>query len=245
MDSSKFFLALGEHQLGKPFTWAQNLCGLNYIANNPFFTNSTNYELTQDTVPIIIDKMHTRLKSRLQLYLQILALEKKTFDELLSSNSLYPSVKLTCILAQWSAITFNEMLEKASITSRFIDENLITENHLLYHAVIIRGSAKMDCFVSVSPNFPSECPIWAISLNFHGQLNALNSPDIKVSKLNLSLLNSHTRHIDIIIIIIIIDLLISIGNGVLGEFNWNVQAQRIKYIGVAIETCNVLIGCVS
>lgn len=139
---------------------------------------------TQETVPVVIDKMHNRLRSRHQLYRQILSLEKKTYDELIEPTSALANIKVTCILAQWSPITFKEYTERLPLTSKFIDENLVTENHLLYHAVIIRASAKMDCFISVSPNFPNECPIWAISLNFNSShLNTANSLDIRVSVL--------------------------------------------------------------
>lgn len=163
-------MKLGENQLGKPFTWAQNVCGLNFISKT---------ESAQETVPMIIDKMHTRLESRHQLYRQVLALEQQFYEsgsKNVGSNS--------CILTQWSPITFAEYSEQVPVTGRFIDKNLVTSNHLLYNAVLIRGSAKMECFVSVSPNFPDECPIWAITLNLNGsRLHPSNTNDIKVENL--------------------------------------------------------------
>lgn len=176
VDRSQFLMGLGEHQLGKAYVWAQNLCGLNYQS-----VEQVSHEKIQDTVPIVVNRMRTRLRSRFQLYCQIVAMENKTFNALLPANSLNHKLKIACILAQWSPITFSEVQEKTSVINRFVDEGLITENHLLYHAVIIRGQAKMDCFVNVSPNFSADCPIWAISLNFHGNLNAVNSSDIRVS----------------------------------------------------------------
>lgn len=171
-------MKLGEHQLGKPYTWAQNMCGLNFITSTKSLTSLSNNVLTQEMVPSIVDRMHTRLKARYQLYRQVLALEQQIGNGSKSTGS------PTCILAQWSPITYVEYAERTMVTSRFIDENLVTSNHLLYHAVLIRGSAKMECFVSVSPNFPSECPIWAIALNINGQkLNPSNSNDIKVSQM--------------------------------------------------------------
>lgn len=180
LDPASFFMKLGEHQLGKPFTWAQNMCGLNFITSSKSATSA----LTQEMVPSIVDKMHTRLKARYQLYRQVLALEQQFYGNgAKSSGSVNPP---SCILAQWSPITFVEYTERASITGRFIDENLVTSNHLLYHAVLIRGSAKMECFVSVSPNFPAECPIWAITLNFNGsRLHPANSNDIKVCTMDI------------------------------------------------------------
>lgn len=179
LDTLTFFTKLGEYQLGKPFTWAQNICGLNFIISSKSMKNLSNNESTQETVPAIVDKMHARLKARYQLYRQLLVLEKKFYGN--GSKSSSSSNTQSCILAQWSPITFAEYEERTITTGRFIDENLVTTNHLLYHTVLIRGSAKMECFVSVSPNYPNECPIWAITLNLNGsRLHPSNSNDIKV-----------------------------------------------------------------
>lgn len=184
LDSAMFFMKLGEQQLGKPYTWAQNMCGLNFIMSSKAMSSSSNNELTQETVPVIVDKMNVRLKARYQLYRQVLQLEQQFYgNSSKSSTGGAGASSPSCILAQWSPITFVEYAERAQATIRFIDENLVTTNHLLYHAVLIRGPAKMECFVSVSPNFPTECPIWAITLNLNGsRLHPSNSNDIKVCK---------------------------------------------------------------
>lgn len=196
LDTATFFIKLGEHQLGKPYTWVQNMCGLNFItstkstlteaaaaaaaAATATTSSVSNNVFTQEMLPSIVDKMYNRLKARHQLYREVLALEQQIYGNGGAKN-LATSTSTTCILAQWSPITFAEYMERIIITGRFIDENLVTANHLLYHAVLIRGSAKMECFVSVSPNFPNECPIWAIILNFNGQrFYPSNSNDIKV-----------------------------------------------------------------
>lgn len=187
LDAGTFFMKLGEHQLGKPYTWAQNMCGLNFITSTkacatPSVSNDMH---TQEMIPSIVDKMYNRLKARYQLYRQVLALEQQIYGNgAAAKNHSASSTSTTCILAQWSPITYAEYTERMTITGRFIDEHLVTANHLLYHAVLIRGSAKMECFVSVSPNFPAECPIWAIMLNFNGhRLQSSNSNDIKVGQL--------------------------------------------------------------
>lgn len=163
IDQEQFIAALSEHQLGKPYIWAQNLCGLGYQASDQI-----------QAVSKIIDRMRFRLKSRYYLHRQITALKNKTYNNLLST-------KVTCVLAQWSPITYAEVEGRTTIIQRFVDEGLITSKHLFYHAIIICDGAKMDCFINVSPDFPAECPIWSISLNLRGELNASNSADIRVS----------------------------------------------------------------
>lgn len=180
-------MKLGEKKLGKPFTWLQKLCGLNYL---------TNSEEQEEMVPEIISRMNNRLHYRYQLYQQILALEKKSFAEFLPKHSLYAKLKPNCILAQWSPITFNEYCEKMNgMNCSLIEENLVTDTHLLYHGVIIRGAAKTECFISVSPNFPAQYPMWVVCLNSNGmRYDSTNNQDIKVfennNRLNLKAANA-------------------------------------------------------
>lgn len=172
---------LNEKKLGKPFTWIQKLCGLNYLTAGQSSALNANIEEPHEVVPEMISQMNNRLRYRFQLYRQILALEKKSFTEFFPKSSLYAKMKPNCILAQWSPITFKEYCEKINGTNSFIEENLVTETHLLYHAVIIRGAAKTECFISVSPNFPAQYPMWVVCLNSNGmRFDSNNSQDIKV-----------------------------------------------------------------
>lgn len=175
IDQEQFTAALSEHQLGKPYIWAQNLCGLDYQPSE-----QAGYDQIE-AVSKIIDRMRSRLKSRYSLHRQINALKNKTYNNLLTQNSLDTKTKITCVLAQWSPVTYAEVAGRASNIQRFVDEGLITNKHLFYHAIIICDGAKMDCFINVSPDFPIECPIWSISLNLRGDLNASNSADMRVS----------------------------------------------------------------
>lgn len=174
-------MKLGEKKLGKPFTWVQKLCGLHYLTAGQSSALNTNSEEPEEMVPEIITQMNNRLRYRYQLYRQILALEKKSFAEFLKKSSLYAKMKPNCILAQWSPITFIEYCEKINGINSLIEENLVTDTYLLYHAVIIRGAAKMECFISVSPNFPAQYPMWVVCLNSNGmRYDSTNNQDIKV-----------------------------------------------------------------
>lgn len=176
-------MKLSEKKLGKPFTWVQKLCGLNYLTVSQSSASYTNSEEPEEMVPEIISQINNRLRYRYQLYRQILALEKKSFAEFLTKSSLYAKIKPNCILAQWSPITFIEYYEKINGMKSLIEENLVTETHLLYHAVIIRGAAKTECFISVSTNFPAQYPMWVVCLNSNGmRYDSTNNQDIKVFK---------------------------------------------------------------
>lgn len=171
--------------MGKPYGWAQKLCGLQFIACTQSTDTCIDYELTQQTVPNIVKKIRSRLQSRVSLYRQILDLEQKNIENLLlssasTSSSSLSSVRVLCTLVQWTSITWNEYVERNAMTAKFIDEMVVTTDHLLYCAIIIRGSAKLECLISISPNFPNACPLWAISLSWNSIRNASNNSDIRV-----------------------------------------------------------------
>lgn len=183
LDSSTFVSRLEEQQLGKPYKWAQNLCGLNFITCRPS-TNTTlniDYELTQESVPDIIKKIRNRLQSRLILYRQVHALEQKNIDDLMIWSDPLASARVSCTLVQWLPITWSEYTERSTITGKFIDANVVNTNHLIYSAIIIRGSAKLECLINISPDFPNKYPLWVISLSWNGLHNSSNNSDIRVS----------------------------------------------------------------
>lgn len=183
MDANDFLAKLDEEHLGKPYKWAQNLCGLSFTPYGKCVTTNINYELTQTTVPNIVKKIRERLQSRLLLYKQILALEQKNINDLIMPIDSLASVRTSCTLVQWCTITWAEYTKHHIATGKFIDANYVTLNHLLYSAVMIRGAAKLDCFVSISPHFGKRSPLWAISLNWNGTQNASNNADIRVRQI--------------------------------------------------------------
>lgn len=180
LEQSKFFTKLTEQQLGKPYKWAQSLCGLEFITCSPSISAVSN-ELMQASVPEIIRKIRNRLQSRLILYKQILELENKNVDGLNIPIDSVAMARVACNLVQWTSISWHEYTERTNITAKFVDEAMVTPDHLLYCAVIIRGSAKLECFISISPNFPQDVPLWAVSLSWNGTHNANNNYDIRVS----------------------------------------------------------------
>lgn len=199
LDSSTFLSKLVEHQLGKPYGWAQNLCGLNFTACSQSTATDTHidYELTQQTVPNIVKRIRSRLQSRLSLYRQILDLEQKNIDNLLLSSATstadsLSTVRVLCTLVQWTSITWSEYVERNIVTAKFIEGGVVTADHLLYSAIIIRGSAKLECLINISPNFPNACPLWAISLSWNGIHNASTNSDIRVRTTFVHMHYAHT-----------------------------------------------------
>lgn len=184
LDQTSFFDKLAKQQLGRPYKWAQTLCGLEFITCNPTST-IVSHESTQTTVPKIIHLIRNRLQSRLILFKQVHALETKDIDQLDTAIDGTLLARLSCSLVQWTAISWPEYenaFGNSTITAKFIEAGVVTTHHLLYCAVIIRGSAKLQCLISVPPSFPHDVPLWAISLCWSGNHNAETNTDIRVSE---------------------------------------------------------------
>lgn len=68
---------------------------------------------------------------------------------------------------------------------KYVDGNFVTLHHLLYKCIIVRGAATLTCFICISPNFPVQLPLWAITLNWNGIFNSYNNSTIRVNTINL------------------------------------------------------------
>lgn len=160
---------LEEKKLGKPYQWAQRLCGLDFVYPNP---NSLNYDLCQDTIPKLMKQIRTRLQARMKLFNQIQSLE---------IGKISTDVKVSSILQQFVALTFAEY-RVVSYTHKFIEKTIVGPADLFYRAIITRGSAKLECYISVASEFPNELPLFAICLHWNDKkMHSGNNGSIRVS----------------------------------------------------------------
>lgn len=103
--------------------------------------------------------------------------ENKNFNSTTTAEQ--QTVRVSSSLVQWTAITWDEYRVSSS-TKKFIEANEITSHDLLYRAVITRGSAKLECFVGIATNYPTEMPLCALELSWNGRHNAENNSAIMV-----------------------------------------------------------------
>lgn len=172
LDPQNLIQLLDDRKLGKPYKWAQKLCGIEFDQK---LTGEKSFELCQNTVPELIKQIRSRLHARMKLYHQIQSLE-------VCKMSPIGSVKISSILQQFVSLSFNEY-KSVSYTKKFVDENLINENDLFYRAVVTRGSAKLECYIAVPSNFPSDLPMFALSLDWNdNKFNSENNDNVRVSR---------------------------------------------------------------
>lgn len=159
---------LDEKKLGKPFKWAQKLCGISFSSK---LNSDESYKLCEETVPQLVKQMRKRIAARMKLYHQIQSLE---IGKIITSGN----VRISSILQQFVALSFAEY-SAILCTNKFLDEGVVGPNDLFYRAIITRGSAKLECYVAVTGDFPSDYPIFAIELSYDNKHNATNSSHIR------------------------------------------------------------------
>ncbi|CAO1334869.1 unnamed protein product [Diamesa hyperborea] len=158
LDVKNLTQLLDDKKLGKPYKWAQRLCGLNFLAK---LNNDECYDLCEETVPKLIRQMRKRLNARMKLYYQIQTLE-------IGKLSTTSTVKTSSILQQFVALSFSEYAA-ISCTRKFVDHQIVNSNDLYYRAIVTRGSAKLECYIAVPGDFPTDLPLFAILLSWNDE----------------------------------------------------------------------------
>lgn len=159
---------LEEKKLGKPFIWAQRLCGISFTSK---LNIDESYKLCEETVPKLIRQMRKRTNARMKLYHQIQSLE-------IGKISTSGSIRISAILQQFVSLSFAEY-SSISCTKKFIDGEIVGHNDLFYRAIVTRGSAKLEVYIAVPADFPNDYPIFALELSYDNKYNADNSSHIR------------------------------------------------------------------
>lgn len=115
--------------------------------------------------------------ARTNLIAQIRSFMNKNLEEYIDKS--VESTKPNCALVQWSAISWDDYEASDTIT-QLINQQLVDETGSFFRAVIVLGSAKMECLISVSNKYPLNTPLWTITVYWNGHHNALNNSSIKV-----------------------------------------------------------------
>lgn len=158
---------LTEKQLGRPYIWAQQACGLDFV-NATTSSSST-------TIPQVVKQIRVRLQARVRLFKQIAALEVGKVDVTGKQDKI---LRISSQLVQWTSISYEEYIANPA-AAKFVDDNDVDSPDLFYRAIITRGSAKLECYIKVSVNFPEETPLWALILNWNGKHDSTNDSSLK------------------------------------------------------------------
>lgn len=160
---------LEEKKLGKPFKWAQRLCGISFTSK---LTPTQSLRMCEETVPELIRKIRGRLKARMQLYHQIRSLEIEKMQNV-------TTMKISCVLQLFVSLSFNDYSAE-NCTKRLVEHEFVSENDNFYRAIITRGTAKLESYICIPADFPNNLPLHSLKFCWNdNKLNAENSPHIR------------------------------------------------------------------
>lgn len=163
-----------KNQYGKPYCWLQSMCAIPSVNNKELNHELNLHKWTTD----VLTRISKRWRSWINLTQQIRGLTNKDIDLYSLKENIYPS-GLSCSLVQWTVISTEEFnMQNSNLLTNLSSENELT--YTSYRAVIVRGSAKMECFIRIPSNYPLENPLWILSVHWNGRHTAVNNSAIKV-----------------------------------------------------------------
>lgn len=177
LEPQELLVFLVERGVGKPYKWAQNICGVECTpANLPATAASSSgsggdleamVDVCQKYVPTIIRMIRQRYLNRLSLYKQIQALEQRNLSLPSATNSA-EDVRISATLTKFQAIAWNDynMME---CNQKFIAAGMVTPHDLLFEAVVKRHSAKLICNLVIGANYPHSQPLWTMNVVWNGR----------------------------------------------------------------------------
>ncbi|XP_072949391.1 THO complex subunit 5 homolog [Epargyreus clarus] len=164
-------------EIGKPYIWAQRMCGLDFMAMTVDDKKHMKYlepcpSLSVATVENFIFTIKRRLKARVALMIELQDLE---CGKILPAKN---PIRLSGSLTQWQTVSWQEYCQ-ASSTAYLVAEGLVTADNMLYRAIITRQSAKLVAMVAVSSDYPKKAPLFSLTLHWNGTHNAATNDDLR------------------------------------------------------------------
>ncbi|XP_037947648.1 THO complex subunit 5-like isoform X2 [Teleopsis dalmanni] len=157
---------------GKPYKWLQKMC---YIRVNGI--QNWEEQKTLNVISNVINKIKKLWQCRLILFTQLKAIvNNKIF--LYTENEKLPPGEPSCSLVKWTSIDQEDYY--ASFVDKTNQDSDVKDSNSFYRALIVKGSAKMECLISLPLKFPFESPLWSINISWNGQHNATNNSAIKL-----------------------------------------------------------------
>ncbi|CAK8674036.1 unnamed protein product [Clavelina lepadiformis] len=166
-------------EFGRPYIWAQKLCGLEFLLNIEDDQKQRSFCKMEHA----ICKLRKRVLSRIKLAKQL-----KNFSENKVSCAdkimmLLPK-KIQSSLAEWKNLSFSEY-RNLPHTHAITDLGLLgsekeAENHLYFLAVIKRGTtAKLKAAIALKKNYPETIPLITLALKWRGTKYSGNDQNIR------------------------------------------------------------------
>ncbi|XP_064620584.1 THO complex subunit 5 homolog isoform X2 [Lineus longissimus] len=168
---------------GRPYIWAQWLAGLQFLSNVTEVKAQSS--VSSSRMDEIIKQLRRRVQTKMVLQKHISAIENGTISVSKQYQKLFP-VKIHSKVTSWTRETFLEykMLPQ---TKSLIDTGMVEERDMFFTAMIERGSARLKADIVLSPDYPYQSPIFALSLEWQSQRNNTNDENIRAMEAEVNL----------------------------------------------------------
>lgn len=161
--------------VGKPYRWAQRLSGLQFLETSGVPVAS--HEVGRAFVEQVVTAVSLRFSARVALYEQLLSLEKGIVMVPPGVVNHFPT-KVTSALKLWTQVSRDEVESHPSY-GNMEELNLVTGDELSYQAVLRRGSAMLKAFVLLGYNYPSEAPLFLLTLQLREERSSRDDDSVK------------------------------------------------------------------
>ena len=146
--------------LGIPYKWAQELCGIDILPSSPEVV----INISQKNLESTLKKIKNRFQNRLSLAREIYNLE---------TGYSITHKKISSTLTSFLTITLQEF-SKIPTAQQIIKENIVDNSFMFYKAILSLNPTKFIAYIAVSPNYPQEYPLILIEFIHKTNHNSLN-----------------------------------------------------------------------
>jgi THO complex subunit 5 len=181
-------------EIGFAYSWAQKLCGLNFLTSEP--VNSTSFD-SVSFLDSTLNAIERRFKSRITLLQQFSELERGMVS--LPKHALDISFpKLSCTLKEWLPLTL-EQLKTHPSANELLEMGVIGENWFMYKTRIERGSAELRAFVILPPDYPKCGAVFLLTLNWSAEKTSRSDSSLRdleklVNVICVQMMEEEERH---------------------------------------------------
>ncbi|KAK9719899.1 Fms-interacting protein/Thoc5 [Popillia japonica] len=159
-------------KLGYAYSWAQKICGYDFLAIEKNKLNKPD----PACVELIIKSLYRRLKSRIDLALQLQQLEQNLLPSVPDTIEYPKNAEST--LTKWASYSWQNYCQLPS-TVQLIENEIVQATDLFYSATISRPKAILQAVVAIKNNYPLKSPIFSLTLKYNGEFHSGNSDEIR------------------------------------------------------------------
>ncbi|KAB0793873.1 hypothetical protein PPYR_13493 [Photinus pyralis] len=159
--------------LGYVYSWAQKVCGLEFLMSQRLKAESS---VSGRHIDIVMNALNKRLGSRTSLAVQLQQLEQNVMPTVPESVDMPQNVISS--LAKWTSISWQNFCE-ATCTAALLASEMVSSSDLFYCATITRTRASIKAYIAIQNDYPKQTPIFCLNAFCDGEFHSGNCDQIR------------------------------------------------------------------